>query len=272
MPRTGPPHVVAALVALALAPACGDRGRSAAPTLTYDGATSISAHVLDEAIPAFERATGLRFDKVDRSGGGKGLERLFAGEVTIAGVARRLTPEELRRQPHFQIIGYDALGVFVHSGNPVRGLSKAQLKAIFTGAIVNWKDVGGPNLPIVTCTEPLRSGRNTLTVFQSVILDDAPFAPGQEAPDPADCLTLVAATPGAVSFATVAYAIPGTRAIAVEGVLPSPSAVLDSSYILSRPLILVTRTQPSSAALRFFEFMLSREGQAIVGRKFIPVR
>jgi phosphate transport system substrate-binding protein len=214
----------------------------------------------------------VKFGQVDQSGGGKGLTRLFDGEVEIAGVARRLSPEELERRPYFQIIGYDALGVFLNGQNPVRGLSKAQLKAVFTGAIINWKDVGGPNLPIVACTEPLGSGRNTLAVFQGVVLDEAPFGPVRETPDPADCLALVAATPGGVSFATIAYAMPGVRAIAFDGVEPTPARVLDSTYPLSRPLLLVTLAPPAGHVAAFFDFMLSSDGQKIVGRKFIPVR
>ena len=248
------------------------KGGREAPPLTYDGATSISRHVLAEAIPAFEAKAGLRFGKVDQGGGGRGLERLFAGEVEIAGVARQLTRDELAHQPYFQIIGYDAVGVFVHERSPVKALTKAQLKAIFTGAIVNWKDVGGPNLPIVACTEPLGSGRNTLAVFRTAVLDEAPYGPVREEPDPADCLRFVAATPGAVSFATVAYAIPGVRPVSVDGVEPTPARVLDSSYLLSRPLLLVTRKRPEGPSAAFLDFVLSPEGQKIVGKKFIPVR
>jgi phosphate transport system substrate-binding protein len=263
---------LAAIALLALAGACSRGGDAPPKPLTYDGATSISRHVLNEAIPAFEKRTGVKFGKIDQSGGGKGLERLFAGEVEIAGVARRLTAEELGRKPFFQIVGYDALGVFVHLGNPVKGLSRAQLKAIFTGAIVNWKDAGGPNLPIVTCTEPLASGRNTLAVFQSVAMDEAPFSRVHEEADPADCLAFVASRPGGISFATIAYAIPGVRAVPVDGIAATPQNVLNSSYLLSRPLLLATREQPKGDAAAFFEFMLSTEGQSIVARKFIPVR
>jgi phosphate transport system substrate-binding protein len=263
----------AAASLLSLAIGCSRGGDAAAPKpLTYDGATSISRHVLNEAIPGFEKRTGLKFGKVDQSGGGKGLSRLFSGDVEIAGVARRLTPDELGRKPFFQIIGYDALGVFVHAANPVKGLSRAQLKAIFSGAIVNWKDVGGPNLPIVTCTEPLASGRNTLAVFQSIVLDEAPFGPVHEEADPADCLAFVASKPGAISFATVAYAIPGVRAVPVDGIAATPQNVVNSSYLLSRPLLLVTREQPKGDAAAFFDYMLSPDGQAVVGKKFIPVR
>jgi phosphate transport system substrate-binding protein len=252
--------------------ACSRGDPARADRLSYDGATSISRHILNEAIPAFEQKSGLKFAKVDESGGGKGLNRLFAGEVEIAGVARRLTDDELGRQPHFQIIGYDALGVFVHVNNPIKGLSKAQLKAIFTGAIVNWKDVGGPNLPVVACTEPLASSRNTLAVFQSAALDEAPFGRVREAADPAECLAFVAATPGAVTFASIAYATPGVHSAAVDGVEATPAHVIDSTYLLSRPLLLVTRGRPTGATASFLEFMLSPAGQAIVGKKFLPAR
>lgn len=261
---------VVALAASALA--CSGEGRPANRPLTYDGATSISRHILSEAIPAFEKSSGKTFGKVYESGGGKGLARLFAGEVELAGVARQLTTEELAKQPHFQIIGHDALGIFVHAGNPVKALSKAQLKAIFTGAIINWKDVGGPNLAITCCTEPLQSGRNTLAVLQSVILDDAPFGPVREAADPSDCLAFVAGNPGAVTIATIAYSIPGVRPVSVDGIEPIAARVLDSSYVLSRPLLLVTRGEPTGAAAEFLKFMLTAEGQAIVGKKFIPAR
>jgi phosphate transport system substrate-binding protein len=258
---------------LVLASACrGGGGQSGERPLTYDGATTISRHILGEAIPAFERKSGTKFARVDQSGGGKGLERLLAGEVEIAGVARLLTADELARQPYFQIIGYDALVVVLHASNPVRGLSKAQLKAIFTGAIVNWKDVGGTNLPVVTCTEPLKSGRNTLAVFRSTVLDDAPYGASHEAPDPSDCLAFVAANPGAISFSSLAYTTPGVRAIPIDGIAATPATVIDSTYLLSRPLLLVTRAQPTGNVAAFMAFMLSPDGQAIVGKKFIPAR
>ncbi len=267
------PHPrLATLLLLAAACGCSRSGDAVGKPLTYDGATTISRNILSDAIPAFEKRTGLKFDRVDFSGGGRGLDRLFAGEVEMAGVARRLTADELERKPYFQIIGYDAIGVFVHARNPVKALSKAQLKAIFTGAIVNWKDVGGPNLPIVACTEPLSSGRNTLAVFRTLVLDEAPFGRVHEEPDPTDCLAWVKDAAGGVTFATIAYDIPGIRSVPVDGIGATPAHVIDSSYLLSRPLILVTRAPPTGTAAAFFDFMLSAEGQAIVGMKFIPAR
>ena len=55
----------------------------------------------------------------------------------------------------FTEIGSDELVVIVHKSNPVASLNKTQLKGIATGKIVNWNEVGGPDLPIkVVVTGP----------------------------------------------------------------------------------------------------------------------
>src|SRR6185369_15777070 len=41
------------------------------------------------------------------------------------------------------VIGKDRVIVLTHKSNPVKDLSKEQLKGIFTGKTTNWKDVGG---------------------------------------------------------------------------------------------------------------------------------
>src|SRR5512146_3591576 len=74
-----PVRLIATVGVLAIA-ACS-REKVAATPLTYDGATSIGRHVLAEAIPAFEKKSGIAFGRVGESGGGQGLQRLFAGEV-----------------------------------------------------------------------------------------------------------------------------------------------------------------------------------------------
>jgi phosphate transport system substrate-binding protein len=268
-----------ALALTALVFGCGEKTatKEAAPakaqqSLTYDGSTTISGKVLGEVIPLFQQKTGIAFGKVGTSGAGKGLKAALAGEVDLAGVTRSLTAEELAQKPYFQIIGYDALGVFVNDQNPVKALSKAQLKGIFTGKVTNWKELGGRNQPIVACTEVLSSGRATVDGFKSMALDGAAFGTVKELEDPADCLKLVASDPGAVTPATVAYAIPGVRAVTLDGINPLPEDVRSGTYLLSRPMLLVTRSMPVGASKAFFDFMLSPDGQGVIAKRFVPVR
>jgi phosphate transport system substrate-binding protein len=262
-------------VSLSLLAAC--KGEEAAKpaaveALTYDGATTISSRILPDALPLFQQKTGIRFARIGTSGAGKGLKAALAGEVSVAGVTRSLSEEELAKKPYYQIFGYDALGLFVNEANAVRGLTKAQVKAMYTGQIKNWKEVGGKDLPVVVCTERLDSGRATLDAVRTMALDGAAYGPTKELEDPSDCLKLMVGDPAVVTAATVAYAIPGARPIALDGVEPVPANVRSGAYLLSRPMLLVARSVPSGALKQFFDFMLSPDGQAIVGKKFVAIR
>ena len=269
--RVGP--ILAALLA-----ACSDGTPSPVPAaqpsreLRYDGATTISNKILPELAALFQERSGIAI-RVDRSGTGAGLARLLAGEVDFAGVARALSPAELERKPYFQIIGYDALGVFVNQASPVKALTKAQLKAIFTGQATSWKALGGPDAPVRPCSERHDSKRATLEALQALAMDGAPYRGVKELEDPADCLAYVAATPGAIAAATMTYRIPGVRPIAVEGLEPTPPNVRSSQYVLTRPLLLVSRDLPAGALARLFEFALSPDGQAVIAKTgFVPAR
>lgn len=257
---------LAALALFAAAPA------ARAEDLTYDGATTIAREVMGEAARAFEAKSGVKFAKIGMSGAGKGLAAALAGEVSVAGVSRSLKTEELAKHPYFQVIGYDALGVFVNAKNPVKALSKAQLKAVFTSKVKNWKELGGPNLPIVACSEPLASGRATVDAFQTMVLDGEAYGAIKELPDASDCVKFAAGEPGAVGPASMSYAVTGARALPVDGVKPSSDDVRAGTYLLARPLLLVAKARPTGSLKAFFDFMASAEGQAIVAKSFVSVR
>lgn len=275
----GVPRQVAWFAALCAAaglaaPACrpGEAPAPARRALRYDGATSISNRILASALPELAGRTGLEV-QVARSGTGKGLKALWDGQVEVAGVSRALTPEERGRRPSVAIIGYDALAAWVHRTNPVKGLTHQQLKDLFTGRITSWKQLGGPDLPVVTCTERRDSERATLEAFRQLALDGADYGPGRELEDPADCLALVASSPGAVAPASIAYALPGVRPLPVDGVAPVAANVRNATYPLTRPLLLVTREPPHGDLRTFVDFMVSPEGQAFVaGAGFVAAR
>jgi phosphate transport system substrate-binding protein len=61
------------------------------------------------------------------------------------------------------------------------------------------------------------------------------------------------------------------RALAVSGALPQKEAVQSGAYTLKRPLSLIT-LRPTGNIQAFFDFMLTPEGQEIVGKNFVPVK
>jgi CheY-like chemotaxis protein len=149
--------------------------RAESDELSYVGSSTIGEKIIEPAARTCAARTGIKFDHLETQGSGKGLEMVLNGEAQLSGVARSLTLTEKQARIHYQIIGYDAVGIFVHPDNPVTTLTRRELKGIFTGRINNWKDVGGRDARIVVVTLTLRDKRGQLLEFQNHALDGAPF-------------------------------------------------------------------------------------------------
>jgi phosphate transport system substrate-binding protein len=255
---------------------------SAAEGLSYSGSSTIGQSILEAAgaRKAFESKTGVKFSTFEVPGSGKGMEALIAGKVTVAGASRPLKPAEKAAGALGTVIGYDAVAVFVHKDNPIKDLSKEQLKGIFTGKIKNWKEVGGKDAPIAVNTEIQGAKRATMEIFNELVMDKAAYGPGFKEIDlPKDQIVEVARNPngiGTPSFGLLA-AVPAdvrakVKAIMVDGTAPTQEDIQSGAYLISRPLNLATMGPPKGEAKQFIDFMLSPQGQAFVAKDFVPVR
>lgn len=255
---------------------------AAAEEIGYSGSSTIGQSILEAAgaKAAFERKSGLEFGSFEVPGSGKGVEALLAGKANVAGVSRPLKADEKAKKVLGTIIGYDAVAVFVHKDNPVSDLSKEQLKDIFTGKITNWKQVGGKDAPIAVNTEIQGAKRATMEMFNEMVMDKAAYAPGFKQIDlPRDQIVEVARNPNGIGTPSLGLlaAVPAdvrakVKAIAVDGVQPTPEDIQSGAYLISRPLNLATVGAPAGSVKTFVDFMLSPEGQALVGKDFVPVR
>src|ERR1043165_6230959 len=83
-----------------------------------------------------------------------GLAALRVGQCDIAAASREALKEEqelarnLGIELNEYIIGAYSVVVVVNAGNPVADLTRAQVRDLFTGAVQNLKDVGGPDAPV----------------------------------------------------------------------------------------------------------------------------
>lgn len=55
----------------------------------------------------------------------------------------------------------EAFVFLTHKNNPVESLTLKQIQDIYAGTITNWRDVGGPDLPIIAYQRPVNSGSQT---------------------------------------------------------------------------------------------------------------
>ncbi|OQY27606.1 MAG: hypothetical protein B6244_10115 [Candidatus Cloacimonetes bacterium 4572_55] len=251
---------------------CGKKTEEIKP-LSYEGSSTIGEGIMPKAATVFEEKTKIKFSSISLLGSENGFKAVVFGTVDIGGMSRALRKEELQQQPYYQIIGYDAIVIFVNGKNPVCNLSKKQVKGIFTGKITNWKEVGGNDAEIVVVTEiRCGGGRATIEIFRKMALDGADFGVTKEIDKPHDCVKYVAADENSITHASLSFDMVGVETISINNIEPSYGNVKSGSYSLSRPLILLSKELPRGAARQFFDFILTPEGQAIVSEKFMPIR
>ncbi len=239
--------------------------------LTYEGASTIATGIIPEAAKLFQRKTGIVFGAIGDAGADRGFKAALEGKATFGGLARELTAQE-KAQVSWTVIGYDVMGVFVHPANPVSSLTMEQLREVFTGRAANWKALGGADAAIVLVTEKLTGGRATVRAFKDMVLKGDAYGKTMEFEDAPDCLVEVSRNPAAITMSSMSFAIPGIKAVALGRAAPVKEKVQSGEYPLKRPLVIVTKREPAGPVKEFIDLLLSKEGQEIVGRKFVPAR
>ncbi len=252
----------------------------AAAQVVYGGSSTFAETVLQDAAKGFQAKTGVKVQVADLSGTGKGLKSLAEGKLNLVGSGRVLNADEKKAGLLGTIVGYDGLAVFVHRSNPVKGLSKEQLKDLFTGKARSWKDLGGKDAPIVPLIEPVASKRATVQLVQELVLDGAPYAAGiREMDQLKDQIVEVSRSEGAICIASIGFltsADPQVKAnvrpIAVDETDPTDGNIRSGAYLLSRPMLLATKGLPAGDVKAFVDYVLSKEGQGVVERYFGAVK
>ena len=161
-------------------------------------------------------------------------------------------------------IGVDALVFIVNENNPVKSLTRQQLKDIYAGKITNWKDVGGNDAEIVLIGREAGSG--TRDGFESITDTKDACQYRQELTSTGDVITTVSQNPNAIGYASLAAIKDSVKALTVNGVAPTEATVKDGTYLVQRPFVLVTKegVALSETAQKFFDFATSADAASII--------
>jgi phosphate transport system substrate-binding protein len=246
--------------------------------IRIDGSTTVGP-IVDAFVEAFNtKMPDLKFS-VKKTGSGDGATALIEGRCEIATMSRFMKVDEYekavaaKRMPVNFTICMDGVCLIVHPSNPVRSLSKDQVKKIYTGAVTNWKEVGGPDMPIIAISRETSSG--TYEVFYELALDKTNLGAKIELSNSNPAIfTRVSTTQGAIGYVGLGFVSAGVEAVTYEGVKPTNDTIARGIYKISRPLYLFTNGYPElgSPLMDFCNFFLSEEGHKIIKAKgFIPL-
>ncbi|MBV9269873.1 MAG: phosphate ABC transporter substrate-binding protein [Candidatus Eremiobacteraeota bacterium] len=141
--------------------------------------------------------------KISVSGGGSfvGISQASQGNIDL-GDSDVVAPGGAGLMDHrVAVVGF---GIIVHPDAGVTNLSAKQIRDIFAGRIINWKDVGGKDQNIVVINRPRSSG--TRAVFSATIMGTSKINESGLVEDSSGTVvTTVGTTPGAVSYVALGY-------------------------------------------------------------------
>ena len=242
-----------------------------AENIVMDGSTTVLPFGQAAAEQFMKQNPKVKFS-VSGTGTGNGFKSLADGAADIANASRFIKDSELQSciskkvYPVPFAVALDCLVPLVHPSNPVKSLTIAQLRGIFSGKITNWTQVGGEDRPIVVVGRDTSSG--TYGTWQSMVMDSrgktriTPRA--QVAASSGAMMIAVAQNKNAIGYEGMGYISKSVKTLAVDGVPGSPSAARSGKYPLSRCLYMFTAGWPAGELLDFISFMQSDAGQKIV--------
>lgn len=212
---------------------------------------------------------------VTGGGSGVGIAALLNGDTHIAMSSRPLKlSEKLRFTERGKsliedTVAWDVLAICIHPSNPITRLTRAQLADIYTGRVRNWKELGGPDLPILPYSRESSSG--TFEFFREHILRGQDFAAHVRfIPATGMMVQSIAQTPGAIGYIGVAYLTPSIKALAIaqDGdsiyYLPARRRSELVDYPIARPLYYYYDAAEVPLLRPFLEFVHSEAGRAEV--------
>jgi len=261
---------VVALIGLAMLSAVSEAGSD---RLELTGSSTIAPLALVIGKRFEKQNPGVRVD-VQTGGSSRGVADARSGLADIGMASRALKTVEQDLTPY--TIALDGVSIIINRANPVTGLSDEQIKAVYTGRITNWKEVGGKDLPITVVNKA--EGHSTLELFLHHFgLKNSAIKPQVIIGDNEQGIKTVAGNRGAIGYVSIGTAEydakqgAAIKLLPMAGVAASVRNVRNGSFPLSRPLNLVTKGRPSALAQRFIDFARSNAiDDLIQSQYFVP--
>ena len=234
-------------------------------TVSTNGSTSMEKVIgaLSEQFMADNSGVTITYDP---TGSGTGIESVSTGSCDIGLSSRNLKDEETEKGLEGTVVALDGIAIIVNEACPVEDLSLEQIASIFTGEISDWSELGGEAGAIACIGREAGSG--TRDGFESITGTEDTCVLSQELTSTGAVIEAVKSNPNAIGYASLSSAEnqEGIKMVTVGGVACSEETVLDGSYVIQRPFLLVTKadTQLSEAAQAFFDFATSADANDLI--------
>jgi phosphate transport system substrate-binding protein len=270
-------HTLRFLSAILLSLALAVPALAAKDELVINGSTTVLP-VMQKAAENFMAANPDVSLAISGGGSGNGIKALTDGLCQIAMSSRDMKANETERakgkgvNPVRIPIAVDALLAVVHPSNGVAQLSVAQLRDIYSGKIINWKEVGGVDKKIAVISRDTSSG--TYETWDEKIMNKEKVAPSAllQASNGA-VVQAVSKNPNALGYIGFGYLDASVKGLSIGNLRATPESALSGQWPIARELYIFTNGEPKGVIKKLVDYLLDpQKGQkAVLEVGFIPL-
>lgn len=230
--------------------------------------------------------------QIQAAGSSTAPPALTEGTANIGPMSREMKSKEIEAfeakygyKPTGIAVAIDALAVYVHKDNPIKGLTMSQVDAIFSATrkcgapadIANWDQLGGTGA--LAGKEIQLYGRNSVSgtygYYKEKALCKGDFKTNvNEQPGSASVVQSVATSVNAIGYSGIGYKTSGVRALPLakkDGeafVEADEQNAVTGKYPLARALYVYVNKAPGKPldpmVKEFMTLVLSKDGQQVV--------
>lgn len=203
---------------------------------------------------------------LNAGGSGTGLKQVAEGSVNIGNsdvpAEKKLPAEKAKGLVDHKVCTMTVATIINKDiADKVKSLTSQQLQDVFTAKVTNWKEVGGPDEPIVLVTRPTTSGTRALFTELALAGQEEASNKSLETDDSGTLIQSVAQTKGAIGYVALPYLVNNkdVAALAIDGVAPTLENTYNGKYKVWGYEHMYTKGEPTGAVKAFLDYILSDE-------------
>jgi phosphate transport system substrate-binding protein len=203
-------------------------------------------------------------------GSGGGRKALMGGAIDIAVTSAAGKDSEKLDGAAAALYGRTPFVFATSKKNPVSGLTTQEIVDIWSLKRTTWPDGSRLRLILRPATDSDTALLKSISPAMAEAVKSALAREGMKSAlsdsDSADALETIEGALGTSSLALIISEKRSLKALAVNGVTPSPRTIADGTYPYFKSLYLLTGPKPSQATQEFVSFVRSARGRETLGQ------